>query len=163
MHGDTALHINRMKKKEDIAMKTGNLLEKTTPNCRFMTWSWHHHWRNHYSYGVIRVTRSCSNLYLYYFIIKCNVFIKMLQCSKNTKNMKFVPNYKFPKIFRYFQQNSNCWTSESCRTLKISQNMSNRYKLKVTKTQPTPVYTLWNCSKSLSRGWGVCVCVGGGG
>ena len=161
MHGDTALHINRMKKKEDIAMKTGNLLEKTTPNCRFMTWTWHHHWRNHYSYGVIRVTRSCSNLYLYYFIIKCNVFIKMLQCSKNTKNMKFVQNYKFPKIFRYFQQNSNCWTSESCRTLKISQNMSNRYKLKVTKTQPTPVYTLWNCSKSLSRGWGVCVCGGG--
>ena len=38
MYEDTAaLHINRMKKKEDIAMQTGNLLEKTTPNCRFMT------------------------------------------------------------------------------------------------------------------------------
>ena len=34
---DTALHINRMKKKEDIAMQTGNLLEKTTPNYRVMT------------------------------------------------------------------------------------------------------------------------------
>ena len=28
MYEDTALHINRMKKKEDIAMQTGNLLEK---------------------------------------------------------------------------------------------------------------------------------------
>ena len=37
MYEETALHINRMKKKEDIAMQTGNLLEKTTPNCRFMT------------------------------------------------------------------------------------------------------------------------------
>ena len=132
-------------------MKTGNLLEKTTSNCRFMTWSWHHHWHNHYSYGV---TRSCSNLYLYYFVIKYNLFIKILQCSKNTKNMKFVQNYEFPEIFRYFQQNSNCWTSESCRTLKISQNMSNRHKLTVKKTQPTPVYTLWNCSKSFSGEWG---------
>ena len=158
MHEDTALHINRMKKKEDIAMKTGNLLEKTTSNCRFMTWSWHHHWHNHYSYGV---TRSCSNLYLYYFVIKYNLFIKILQCSKNTKNMKFVQNYEFPKIFRYFQQNSNCWTSESCRTLKISQNMSNRHKLTVKKTQPAPVYTLWNCSKSFSGEWWVGV--GGGG
>ena len=139
MYEDTALHVNRMKKKEDIAMQTGNLLEKTKPNCRFMTWLWHHHWRNHYSYDVIRVTRSSTNLYLYYFIIKCNLFIKILQRGKNTKNMKFVQNYKFPKIFRCFQQNSHCRTSESCRTLKISQNMSNRYKLKVTKTQPAPV------------------------
>ena len=59
-------------------------------------------------------------------------------------NMNFVQNYKFPKIFRCFQQNSHCWTSESCRTLKTSQNMSNKYKLKVTKTDPTPVYTFWN-------------------
>ena len=152
MYEDTALHINRMKKKEDIAMQTGNLLEKTTPNCRFMTWLWHHHWRNHYSYDVIRVTRSSTNLYLYYFIIKCNLFIKILQRGKNTKNMKFVQNYKFPKIFRCFQQNSHCRTSESCRTLKISQNMSNRYKLKFTKTQPTPLYTFLNFSKSLSGG-----------
>ena len=163
MYEDTALHINRMKKKEDTAMQTGNLIEKTTPNCRFMTWLWHHHWRNHYSYYVIRVTSSSTNLYLYYFIIKCNLFIKILQRGKNTKNMKFVQNYKFPKIFRCFQQNSHCRTSESCRTLKISQNMSNRYKLKVTKTQPTPVYTFWNFLKSLI----VCVCVwwgrGGGG
>ena len=57
------------------------------------------------------------------------------------KNMKFVQNYKFPKIFRCFQQNSHCPTSKSFRTLKISENLSNRYKLKVTKTQPTPVYT----------------------
>ena len=159
MYEDTALHINRMKKKEDTAMQTGNLIEKTTPNCRFMTWLWHHHWRNHYSYDVIRVTRSSTNLYLYYFIIKCNLFIKILQRGKNTKNMKFVQNYKFPKIFRCFQQNSHCRTSESCRTLKISQNMSNRYKLKVTKTQPTPVCTFWNFLKSLI----VCVCVCGGG
>ena len=34
---DTALHINRMKKKEDDAIQTGNLLAKTTPNCKFMT------------------------------------------------------------------------------------------------------------------------------
>ena len=155
MYEDTALHINRMKKKEDIAMQTGNILEKTMPNCRFMTWLWHHHWRNHYSCDVMRVTRSSTNLYLYYFIIKCNLFIKILQRGKNTKNMKFVQNYKFPKIFRCFQQNSHCRTSESCRTLKISQNMSNRYKLKVTKTQPTPVYTFWNFSKSLSGGRGV--------
>ena len=147
MYEDTALHINIMKKKEDIAMKTGNLLEKTMPNCIFMTWLWHHHWRNHYSYDVIRVTRSSTNLYLYYFIIKCNLFIKILQRGKNTKNMKFVQNYKFPKIFRCFQQNSHCRTSESCRTLKISQNMSNRYKLKVTKTQAKPVYTFWNFSQ----------------
>ena len=134
-------------------MQTGNLLEKTKRNCRFMTWLWHHHRHNHYSHDVIRVIKSSANLYLYYFIIKCNLFIKILQRGKNTKNMKFVQNYKFPKIFRCFQQNSHCRTSESCRTLKISQNMSNRYKLKVTKTQPTPVYTFWNFSKSLS-GWG---------
>ena len=60
----------------------------------------------------------------------------------------------FQKIFRCFQQNSHCRTSESCRALKISQNISNRYKLKVTKAQPTPVYTFWNCSKSLTRGEG---------
>ena len=154
MYDGTALCINRMKKKEDIAMQTGNLLEKTTPNCRFMTWLWHHHWRNHYSYDVIGVTRSSTDLYLYYFIIKCNFFIKILQRDKNTKKMKFVQNYKFPKIFRCFLQNSHCRTSESCRILKISQNMSNRYKLKVTKTQPTPLYTFWNFSKSL-RGSGV--------
>ena len=136
MYEDNALHIDRMKKKEDTAMQTGNLLEKTTPNCRFMTWLWHHHWRNHYSYDVIRVTRSSTNLYLYYFIIKCNLFIKILQRGKNTENKKFVQNYKFPKIFRSFQQNSHCQTSESCRTLKISQSISNRYKLKVAKTQP---------------------------
>ena len=152
MYEDNALHINRMKKKEDIAVQTGNLLEKTTPNCRLMTRLWHHHWRNHYSYDVIRVTRSSVNLYLYYFIIKYNLFIKILQRSKNTKNMKFVQNYKFPKIFRCFQQNSHCRTFESCRTLKISQNMSNWYKLNVTKTQPTPVYTFWNFSESLSGG-----------
>ena len=147
MYEDTALHINRMKKKEDIAMQTGNLIEKTTPNCRFMTWLWHHHWHNHYSYDIIRVTRSSTNLYLYYFI-------KILQHGMNTKNMKFVQNYKFPKIFRCFQQNSHCRTSESCRTLKISQNMSNRHKLKVTKTQLTPVYNFWNFSKILSGGRG---------
>ena len=28
MYQDTVLHINRMKKKEGIAMETGNLLEK---------------------------------------------------------------------------------------------------------------------------------------
>ena len=37
MYEDIALHINRMKKKEDIAMQTGNLLEKTAPNYRVMT------------------------------------------------------------------------------------------------------------------------------
>ena len=131
-------------------MQTGNLLEKTTPNCRFMTWLWHHHWRNHYSYDVIRVTRSSTNLYLYYFIIKCNLFIKILQRGKNTKNMKFVQNYKFPKIFRCFQQNSHCRTSESYRTLNIFQNMSTRYKLKVKKTHPAHIDTFWNFSKSLS-------------
>ena len=143
-----------MKKKEETPMQIKNLLEKAMPNRRFMTLLWHHHWRNHYSYDVIRVTRSSANLYLYYFIIKCNLFIKILQRGKNTKNMKFVQNYKFPKIFRCFQQNSHCRTSESCRTLKISQNMSNRYKLKVTKTHPTPVYTFWNFSKSLKGGGG---------
>ena len=152
MYEDTALHINRMKKKEDIAMQTGKLLEKIKPNSRFMTWLWHHHWRSHYSYDVIRVTRSSTILYLHYFIIKCNLFIKILQRGKNTKNMKFVQNYKFPKIFKCFQQNSHCRTCEGCRTLKISQNMGNTYKLKVTKTQPTPVYTYWNFSKSLSGG-----------
>ena len=133
-------------------MQTGKLLEKTKPNSRFMTWLWHHHWRSHYSYDVIRVTRSSTILYLHYFIIKCNLFIKILQRGKNTKNMKFVQNYKFPKIFKCFQQNSHCRTCEGCRTLKISQNMGNTYKLKVTKTQPTPVYTFWNFSKSLSGG-----------
>ena len=133
-----------MKKKEETPMQIKNLLEKAMPNRRFMTLLWHHHWRNHYSYDVIRVTRSSANLYLYYFIIKCNLFIKILQRGKNTKNMKFVQNYKFPKIFRCFQQNSHCRTSESCRTLKISQKMLNRYKLKVIKTQPTLVYTFWN-------------------
>ena len=120
-----------------------------------MTWLWHHHWRIHYSYDVIRVTRSSTNLYLHHFIIKCNLFIKILQRGKNTKNMKFVQNYKFPKILWCFKQNSHCRTSESCRTLKISQHMSNRYKLEVTKTQPTPVYTFWKFSKSLSGGWEV--------
>ena len=37
MYEETTLHISRMKKKEDIAMQTGNLLEKTKPHCRFMT------------------------------------------------------------------------------------------------------------------------------
>ena len=37
IYEDTALHINRMKRKEDIAIQTGNQLEKSTPNCRFMT------------------------------------------------------------------------------------------------------------------------------
>ena len=117
-------------------MQTGNLLEKTKRNCRFMTWLWHHHRHNHYSHDVIRVTKSSANLYLYYFIIKCNLFIKILQCGKNTKNMKFLQNYKFPNIFRCFQQNIHCRTSEGYRTLKNTQSMSNRYKLKVTKTQP---------------------------
>ena len=139
MYEGTALHINRMKKKENVAMQTGNLLEKTMPNCRFMTWSWHHHWNNHYSYDVIRVTGSSTNLYFYYFIIKCNLFIKILERGKNTKNMKFVQNHKFVKVARFFQQKSHCWISKSCRTLKISQNMSDRCKVKVTKTQPTPV------------------------
>ena len=35
MYEDTALHINKMKKKEDIAMQTGNPLDERTPNCRF--------------------------------------------------------------------------------------------------------------------------------
>ena len=141
MYEDTALHINRMKKKEDIAIQAGNLLKKSTPNCRFMTLFWHYHWRNHYSYDVIMVTQSSTNLYLYYFIIKCNLFIKILLRGKNTENIKFVQNYKFPKVFRCFQQNSHCQTSESSRTLKIYQNISNRYKLKVTETQPTPACT----------------------
>ena len=143
MYEDAALHINRMKKKEDTVMQNGNLLEKAMPNCRFMTWLWHHHWRNHYSYDVIRVTRSSANLYLYYFIIKCDLFIKIMQRGKNTKTVKFVWNYKFPKIFRCFQQNSHCRTCESCR-----------YRLKVTKTEPTPVYTFWHFSKSLSGSGG---------
>ena len=37
MYEDTEFHINRLKKKENIEMQTGNLLEKTTLNCRFMT------------------------------------------------------------------------------------------------------------------------------
>ena len=37
MYEDTALHTNSIKKREDIAMQTGNLIEKTTPNYRFMT------------------------------------------------------------------------------------------------------------------------------
>ena len=39
MYEDTALDINRMKKKEDIGMQTGTgtLLEKATPNCIFTT------------------------------------------------------------------------------------------------------------------------------
>ena len=148
MYKDTALHINGIKKKEDIAMQTGNLLEKTMPNCRFTNWLWRHNWRNHYSYDVIRVTRSSTNLYLYYFIIKCNIF--------NAARIQEIWNlYKIinsQKCFRCFQQNSHCRTSESCKTLKISQNMSNRQKLKVTKTQPTAVYIFWNFSKSLSGG-----------
>ena len=105
------------------------------------------------SYDVIMGTRSSTNLYLYYFIIKCNLFMKILQCSKNTTNMKFVQKYKFPKkIFQMLPTNSYCWTSESCRILKISQNMSNRYKLKVTKSQPIPVYIFWNFSRNLSVG-----------
>ena len=36
MYEDTALHINKIKKKEDIAMQARNLPEKTTLNCRFM-------------------------------------------------------------------------------------------------------------------------------
>ena len=128
-------------------MQSGNLLEKTKPNCIFMTWLWHHHWHNHYSYDVIRITRYSTNLYLYYFIIKCNLFIKILQHGKNAKNVK---NYKFPKISRCFQQNSHCRTSESYRTLNIFQNMSTRYKLKVKKTHPAHIDTFWNFSKSLS-------------
>ena len=108
-----------------------------------MKFWWNHHWRNHYSYGVIRVTRSFTNLYLYYFSIKCNLFIKILQRGKNTKNMKFVQNYKFPKIFRCFQQNSHCRTYESCRTLKISQNISNRCKLKVESRKNTAHTSLY--------------------
>ena len=61
---------------------------------------WNHHRRNHYSYDVIRVTRPSTNLNLYYFIIKCNHFIKILQRGKITKNMKFVQNFKFPKNFQ---------------------------------------------------------------
>ena len=63
-----------------------------------------------------------------------------------------VQTYKFLKILRCFQQNSHCRASESCRTLKIFQNMSNRCKLKVTEIQPTPVYTFGIFSKSLSGG-----------
>ena len=48
----------------------------------------------------MRVTKSSANLYLYYFIVKCNLFIKILQRGKNTKNLKFVQNYKFPKNFQ---------------------------------------------------------------
>ena len=97
MYEDTALYINRMKKKEDDAMQTGNLLAKTTPNCRFMTWLWCHYWHNHYNYNVIRATRSSTNLYLHYFFIKCNLFIKILKRGKNTKNMEFVQNISFQK------------------------------------------------------------------
>ena len=130
MYEDTTLHINRMKENEDFAMQTGNLIEKTTTNCRFMTWLWHHHWRNHYSYGVISVTRSCTNLYLYYFIIKCNLFIKILQRGKNTKNMRLV----------------HCWTSSAAepwrflRTCQIDMNWK-------PQKQPAPVYTFWNFLK----------------
>ena len=98
MHEETAPDINRMKKKEDIAMQTGNLLEKTKPNCRFMIWLWRHHWHNYYSYDVIRVTRYSTNLYLYYFIIKRNLFIKILQPGKNTKNMKLYKIINFQKV-----------------------------------------------------------------
>ena len=135
-------------------MQTGNLLEKTTPNCWFMTWLWHHHWRNHYSYDAISVTRSSTNLYLYYFIIKCNLFIKILQRGKNTKNMKFVQNYRLPKIFRSFQQIATAGfprAAEPWRFLRICQIDIN---WKSQKTQPTPVYTFWNFSKSLSGGGG---------
>ena len=37
IYQDITFYINRMKKKEDIAMQTGNLREETTPNCRIMT------------------------------------------------------------------------------------------------------------------------------
>ena len=77
----------------------------------FVKFSETHHWCNHYSYDATRIKR-----------------------GKNTKNMKFAQNYKFPKIFRCFQQISHCRTCERCRTLTISQNMSNRFQLKVTKT-----------------------------
>ena len=40
MYEDTALHINRMKKKEDITMQTVNLLEKTTPNNTVLPPKW---------------------------------------------------------------------------------------------------------------------------
>ena len=90
-------------------------------------WLWHHHLCNHYSYNVIRVTRSSTNLCLHYFVIKCNLYIKILQRGKNTKNMKFVENYKFQKIFRCWQQNSHCQDAKPWK-----------YKLKVTKTQHNP-------------------------
>ena len=110
MYEDTPLYINRTQQKEDIAMQTENALEKTIPNCRFISWLWRHHGCNHYHDDVIRVTRISANLYSYYFIIKCNLAIKILQHGKNTKNLKLVQNYIFPKILRYFQQNSHCWT-----------------------------------------------------
>ena len=66
------------------------------------------------TYDVISITRSSINLYIYYFIIKYKLFMKILQRDKNTKIMKFVQNY----------------------------NMPIRYKLEVTKIQPTAVYTI---------------------
>ena len=74
--------------------------------------------------------------------------------------MKFIQNYKFPRIFRCFQQNSHCQSAENCRTLKIAQNMSNRYKLKSHKnTAHTSLYFL----KFLKKfEWGSCWWRGGG-
>ena len=114
---------------------------------QIMTYLWGHHWRNHSHYDVIRLTTSSTNSYLYHFIIKCNLVNNIQQRRKNTKNMKLVQNHKLSKIFRCFQENSHCQTSKRCRALKNSQNMSSRCKLKVTKRQPTPVYTFWNFPK----------------
>ena len=152
MYEDTAWHINRMKKKEDIAMQTGNLLEKTTPNYRFMTWLWHHHWRYHYSYDVKKVTRSSTNLYLYYFIMKCTFSSKYCNAARIQKIWNL---YKIIN-FREFSGASNKIATaglpraaEPWRLLRICQIDIN---WKVAKTQPTPVYTFWNFWKSLNGG-----------
>ena len=121
----------------------------TSKKIKMVTWRFR--WHHQISWNLVKfwwiVIDVIITLYLYYFIIKCNLFIKILQHGKNAKNMK---NYKFPKISRCFQQNSHCRTSESYRTLNIFQNMSTRYKLKVKKTHPAHIDTFWNFSKSLS-------------
>ena len=99
------LHCISTECRKKKTLETGDLQEKTRPNCRLMTWLWHHHWCNHYSFDVLRVTRSCTTLSLYYYLIKYNLFIKIqiLRRGKNTKIWNF---YKF-KNFRKFSGASN--------------------------------------------------------
>ena len=93
-----------------------------------MTWLWHHHWRNLYSYGVIRVTRSSTNSYLYYFIIKLssNVIFSSNYCNA-ARIQKIWHLYKIIN-FRKFSGASNKTVTaglpraaESWRFLRICQ------------------------------------------